>query len=171
MPGPPGSPVGRTPRRARRTDRPVMSATDGCHTNGGKYPSVACFLYYLRRNRLVVREARRRAKEGADAWTPRTSFDLRHERKWHEAAPRAGTNHHLERRAPLRGIEHRRRRPRHVRRRVDEPGVDGFMRMTPACYMPGIGLRLGGERWRDQPFLIVACRQARSRSRYVSARA
>lgn len=45
------------------------------------------------------------------------------------------------------------------------------MCMTPAFYMPGIKLRPGGERRSYQPFLTVACRQARLRSRYVSARA
>src|SRR5215210_1236858 len=34
-------------------------------------------------------------------------------------------------------------------------GVDAFMRMTPACYMPGIGLRPGGER-RDLEPLVAA---------------
>lgn len=37
-------------------------------------------------------------------------------------------------------------------------GVDGFMRMTPARYQPGIGLRPGGERPELEPLILVLYR-------------
>lgn len=37
-------------------------------------------------------------------------------------------------------------------------GVDGFMRMTPAAYQPGIGLRPGGERPDLEPFVALLYR-------------
>lgn len=37
-------------------------------------------------------------------------------------------------------------------------GVDGFMQMTPARYLPGIGLRPGGERQDLEPFVPVLYR-------------
>jgi chloramphenicol 3-O phosphotransferase len=37
-------------------------------------------------------------------------------------------------------------------------GVDGFMRMTPARYMPGMGLRPGGERQDIEPLVPILYR-------------
>jgi chloramphenicol 3-O phosphotransferase len=34
-------------------------------------------------------------------------------------------------------------------------GVDGFMQMTPARFLPGIGLRPGGERQDIEPFIPI----------------
>ena len=41
---------------------------------------------------------------------------------------------------------------------MDELGVDRFMRMTPARYLPGMGLRPGGERQDLEPLVLTLYR-------------